>query len=301
MSILGLEPSKSEKIKEVSGKWAEIQLLPDLATGEVLNIGVCFKRNRAQEFLYKLAPNLGPLSCLFGNESTEQFKFLLEAANEHLTRYGDSEPFSPHVRIGRYRPASGLSEEEILDSQFERMVTIARSNHGQLQSQRTETEHVKNTATKGVQKRVKRALQKESSQLFERVWQDEPFTVLDKKKNISETLNFQIWDPNDSFDSPKSACIGSAWYTSEEHREFFLANSFRSISIAKNLEKSHNSKMMVFLLKPDSNSDFTKSVLSEIQRSVDKWAIPLKREHQVELHTEAEPERLTRAVLSFIS
>lgn len=301
MNILGLQPGKSEDIREIDGKWAEIQLLPDLATGEVLNIGVCFKKKGDQDFLFKLAPNLNPLGCLFGNSSLEQFRFLLEAANEHFSMYGDQVPLSPHIRIGNYRPASGISEKEILDSQFQRMVTIARSMHPQAKQDKTTKESTSSTATKGVQQRVKTSLRKRNAEIVEKVWMDEPFPVVDRQMNIDETLNFQIWSPNDLFKRPKSACIGSAWYASEEHREFFLANSYRSISIAKSIERTKNSRMAVFLLKPNENSDFTRSMLRQIDLSVDKWAVPLSKKLGAEVVTSSDMIELSKAVLDFVS
>lgn len=126
--IAGIEPVNSGEHHEaeVSGKWAEIIFIPDLVTDERLNIGVCFKEAAKGEFHFRLADSLDMLSAIYGNGYIEQFGFLLESARAHFSLHGDSEEFSPHVVVGRYRSASGFSIQEILDEQFDSMVTIAR-------------------------------------------------------------------------------------------------------------------------------------------------------------------------------
>lgn len=131
MTILGIEPDNVGRAAEpeVSGKWAEIIFKPDLMAEDQITIGVCFKRSKNGEFHYRLTSSLDKLSALYGHDHMEQFRFLLACAKEHFSLYGDKKPLSPHLIVGWFRPASGVSVDEILDSQFERMVLIARNQN----------------------------------------------------------------------------------------------------------------------------------------------------------------------------
>lgn len=129
MTILGIEPDNAGRAAEpeVSGKWAEIIFKPDLMSEDQITIGVCFKQTKNGVFHYRLAPSLDKLCALYGQDHMEQFRFLLTCAKEHFSLYGDTKPLSPNIIIGWFRPASGISVDEILESQFERMVLIARN------------------------------------------------------------------------------------------------------------------------------------------------------------------------------
>lgn len=131
MTILGIEPDNAGRAAEpeVSGKWAEIIFKPDLMSEDQITIGVCFKQTKNGVFHYRLAPSLDKLCALYGQDHMEQFRFLLTCVKEHFSLYGDTKPLSPNIIIGWFRPASGISVDDILESQFERMVLIARNQN----------------------------------------------------------------------------------------------------------------------------------------------------------------------------
>lgn len=112
--------------QKVSGKWFPIRLTPDLATGELLNIGVGFIDNRRQLHV-RILDSAKAFKCMYGPAGVENFSFLLTAVREHFQQ--SKRPTSPshHVIIGDKHFASGDSAQDIVDALYESQVTLARN------------------------------------------------------------------------------------------------------------------------------------------------------------------------------
>lgn len=108
----------------IKGKWFEIRLQPDLAADERLNIGVCFLDNR-RKLHFKLLEETSAFSCLYGRQAKEQFDFMIRAVR-HSLEQSSWKPPSPQITFGPPRFAAGFSIQEILDSLYADIVTLAR-------------------------------------------------------------------------------------------------------------------------------------------------------------------------------
>ena len=101
------------------GEWFVIRVSPDLATGEMLNIGVCVRIGGKTHT--KILPNATPFFKLYGKSGRENMLFLFDLLRkqEDWTR-----PVSPQVSMSRPMPVSGNSIDEILDRLYRDMVIL---------------------------------------------------------------------------------------------------------------------------------------------------------------------------------
>lgn len=105
------------------GEWFKISLMPDLAAGEVFNVGVAF-RSTSGELHAKWLDDFSRLRCLYGDDIEEETRFLLALA-ANAAENGKDRP-SPNIRYSDPQYATGESIEEILDSLFSMTVSLGR-------------------------------------------------------------------------------------------------------------------------------------------------------------------------------
>ena len=97
----------------VKVKWAVIRIMPDLASGELLNVGIAV--------LYRRKVYVR----LYGSNGRENFSFLLNLIGKHLQSRNDlSARISPQVKIGKPQFAAGDNVKEILDRIYASMVPL---------------------------------------------------------------------------------------------------------------------------------------------------------------------------------
>lgn len=114
---------------EVRGMWFNIRVVPDLATGETLNIGVGFVGQDSQ-LQCQWLDRFEAFDCLYRNRlSAENVRLLVQIVRASMPKElpGGQLPLlpSPHVVFSPLKFTSGESAEAILEDLFHETVTMA--------------------------------------------------------------------------------------------------------------------------------------------------------------------------------
>lgn len=130
MSALLQELQKSRVAHQTEGEWFAMRWQPDIATDEILNVGVVFRERDSGRVTIKTLDYWDRLDCLFGDVAREQLEFLLEIESSQI-RYGLQVPSSANMKFSQPRLARGESAGEIIDRLYDRVVTLGRKRKAQ--------------------------------------------------------------------------------------------------------------------------------------------------------------------------
>lgn len=275
----------------ISGKWFEIRLTPDLATGEILNIGVGFVRARTREFYFRLLDSAAPFGCLYGPKGREQFGFLLSVTREALAAHGPSASISPQITYGAQRYAQGDSVEQILDSMYHTVVTLARRADVTAEAL-TPLERHAPRSTETIRKRIRRAFRTNDPKGFTSYWRDEPVTV--PQEDRRRPIDMQIWQEEGLFSPRCFATIVSACYRDRHYRSAFLNTAYHDLTIARSFIPAGRGKGGIFILRPDSGDQ-----LEQIDNEIDNTTWALQRKFNIAAYVEQSLERLKEYAVAF--
>lgn len=109
--------------KLIKGEWFNIRWSPDLATGEVLNIGVGFIENG--RVYSRLLSYFERLRCLFGERGIYHAELVTSIVLESLRLNKKDSPI-PQVSYRNNGFAQGISVDEVLTSLFNQTVPLAK-------------------------------------------------------------------------------------------------------------------------------------------------------------------------------
>jgi hypothetical protein len=112
-------------MSDTSARWFVIRLSPDLATGELLNIGVGIIYNK--QVFTKIIPNTKPFELLYGDHVKENLSFLLDLLKSSTDSLLALNSVSPHVSISSLKFVAGDSVEGMLDRLYKSMIRIDRN------------------------------------------------------------------------------------------------------------------------------------------------------------------------------
>lgn len=121
-----LEIAYQTPIPRVEGQWQSIQLRPDFAEDELLNIGVLFTTSEARQF--KLLNTFDKFSHLYGDAATDELQFIIKALGASLSKGSAASPL-PSINFGDSKYARGSSVEEIIERLFSSSVTLSGAIH----------------------------------------------------------------------------------------------------------------------------------------------------------------------------
>lgn len=114
-----LDYAHGQSGKAVEGLWQPIQLRPDFASTELLNIGVRFFDGMASRF--RLLDSFDKFSRLYGEAAEDELRFVTAALSASLAKGIDQSPF-PSVEFGEAKYARGENADEILERLFKATV-----------------------------------------------------------------------------------------------------------------------------------------------------------------------------------
>jgi hypothetical protein len=121
-----LEIAHETPIPRIEGQWQSIQLRPDFAEDELLNIGVLFTTPKAKQF--KLLDTFDKFTHLYGDAATDELQFIVKALGASLSKGMDSSPL-PSINFGDSKYARGSSIEEVIERLFSTSVTLSGPAH----------------------------------------------------------------------------------------------------------------------------------------------------------------------------
>lgn len=108
---------------KVSGQWFNIRYCPDLAGGELLNIGVGYVDAQRQMVHARLIENLDAFRVLFGESFEQEVRFARDVVRSSLADRALDPPLRS-VMFSERRFAAGESEQELVDRLFEATVSF---------------------------------------------------------------------------------------------------------------------------------------------------------------------------------
>ena len=163
------DDAEDQRAPAVVGQWSPIRLSPDLATGEVLNVGIAFIDQSERVFM-RMLDSARALKCLFGADSIDNFALLLGATRDTLEKKQLLVSPSTQVTFGPLAYAAGDSAQEVVDRLYTAIVTLARCEEEGFSSR----ERLPTLRVAEVRKQVFDALERRSPALAKEIIRREP-------------------------------------------------------------------------------------------------------------------------------
>ncbi|CNB67442.1 Uncharacterised protein [Yersinia frederiksenii] len=245
----------------VSGEWFTIQWSPDVATGEKLNIGVCFKDSLGTTFVQTLE-YYDRINCLYSSEMVFHLRLACDLAKEAaLTRAAFvSNPFH-NISFKSNGYAQGESADDVVLSLFTNVVPLAKkiSKGKERAFSHTSRERLYNIM---------------DGYLKDNLEFDEYFSMIDpsptKRVSIGK-ITQSIYLPYRASNS--LATIASASYSDENLAKCHLFDAQRDISLALQNYKEYRSGA-IFILSPNETLKVEKR--DQVDLEIDKFCWYLK-------------------------
>ena len=249
-----LELALSPPTKSIEGYWQAIQLRPDFAAGELLNIGVLFRDKTGVAF--RLLNSFDKFSHLYGETAEDELRFIMRALAGALKN--SSAPHLPSVEFGQPRLAKGDSVEEILGRLYGSTVTLSGPVH---------------------------MVKKQRAKFFNNSWvRDEVFGLVKLKAGLAadslfasdDRLLFQSQGTLIPLDIPLRpnnllGSVVSAGFASHENVERALLRAFVDLMTGLAIVKPREAKVFVF--HPTDISDTDRRTKIENVIDMAKWKL----------------------------
>lgn len=260
----------------------------DRATNEVINIGIVVEVDGKKR--WRLLQNLNGIKAIYGSSGVSSVEFLLEQTQNLLIK---NEPIPPNwnVSLGPKLYANNTNIDALMMELFTRIVTFSRFTK-EKDSDRVD----ESLGTVELRKKVKSIIKAKYRDHMPDFWMDDPIE-LQNHEGRSVSLDLQVWRPEDAYSSGFAACVSSAWYKSKFYRDSSLNSTFKSLSEAKQIEETKNSKLGVYILRPSPSSAFSPTILSEIDNEIDNLSWLLKK-HNIYTKTHDQESSLAEELLS---
>lgn len=244
-----------------SGEWFAIQWTPDMATGEKLNIGVCFRDSSGSSYVQVLE-YFERINCLYSQSAVLHLRLACDVAKEAvmLNQYVETANISGITFVPKGF-AQGKSPDDILSSLFSNVVPLAirktkpkEKAYYPISRERLYTimdGHLKNSL--------------EYNEYFEMV---EPTPV--KRVHLGNQVQ-SLFLP---YTAGRSiATIASAAYADENTAKCHLYDAQRDISLAIGNFNEYSSGA-IFILSP--NNDLKVEKRDQVDSEIDKFCWYLK-------------------------
>ncbi|MGX2088595.1 hypothetical protein [Xanthomonas axonopodis] len=122
MSIFnfGIETRRTQSVK---GRWQSVRWIPNLATGEMLNIGVRFEEDNGLAHI-RMLNDFDRIKCLYDEALASEARFLISVVMDPI-HLGSSLP-TPNVFLSEKKYASGPSASSVIEDLYLHVVPLAR-------------------------------------------------------------------------------------------------------------------------------------------------------------------------------
>lgn len=253
----GLEETQAPS----SGQWYRVQWIPDLMSGEVVNIGAVFvDRNGEVDIL--TAHEFPRLDCFLGDKAMFHAKLACDmAVNMVRNSKEPNEWSSSHVRIVAAGFAQGQSSDDVLHHLVQDHVTLAKPK---VKKKRNRRPTVKRSQVAG---KVYSYLYNYFGKNTKEVIPNDPFVV-----GEDDGKEFKVYVPIRT--SEGVATIASARSPVLDTSSLNIMRAQRDISIVKQMGVKRDHVM--HLLMP--SEDYSKSHIREIENEIDSVAFLLHKE-----------------------
>lgn len=240
----------------ISGDWFIARWTPDIATGEMLNIGVCFVSNDGIKD-YRMLDNFDRVTCLYsaGNAAFHA-RLACEVAESYFSSNALFDNVSlPNLRIEKRGFTQGDDAESVVERLFSSVVPLATPKAAVLQKNRFSS-----ISSKSANTRVKNYLKKILSDEYERYVPDNPCIKVEDKFGESSVYLPFIRPGKDKNDA---ATIASAAYVDQWRAKASLYDGMRDIETVLNAGKINEGLLAVVLPSTDLNKDDRTKIMDE--------------------------------------
>lgn len=262
---------------ETSGEWFAIQWNPDLATGEKLNIGVCYRDNTGSSYVQVL-DYFDRINCLYSQSAVLHLRLACEVAKEAVMLNQHIETtYISGISFVSKGFAQGKSPDDVLSSLFANVVPLA----------------VRKSKAK------ERAYYPISRERLYNIMDDHLKNTLDYEEYFGMVqptpvkrvnLGSQIQSLFVPYTAGRSiGTIASAAYADENTAKCHLYDAQRDISLALGNFQEYNAGAM-FILSP--NNDLKVEKRDQVDLEIDKFCWYLKT---LSVYTEVDSEPLLLA------
>lgn len=107
----------------VTGHWFNIRICPDLALGELLNVGVGYIDSATQQIYTKVIDRFDRFRSLYGEGFEDEIRVMLRIAQNTITGTSRESP-SPNIRFSDFKFAAGSSVDDILERLYEATIEV---------------------------------------------------------------------------------------------------------------------------------------------------------------------------------
>lgn len=270
----------------ISGRWHNLQLKPDLGSGELLNFGVAFVDDGNRVHL-KVARDLSRLTCFYDDRvDVPSFEHLcsLIADGFNGARLEDFclSQLSVHAQLSEGRYASGASIGEILNGFYEATVPIGRPRIGQAPNAVARARTISTPAAR--EEVINRLLHRMGQRALPFIARD-PWIVRDEA-GVERKIDIPIRAPG-----RLSAAVISLWSKATYNRKFQLMKAGLDLDTIKT--HAVNERLGLFVMRPMGGEGYSRSDLQDIDGEIDEAAWQLRKVARIEVEQAPDAESLS--------
>jgi len=265
MDLHAIFDAPGSQAPPVTGKWAALQVQPDVGTGEILNIGVIFAPARGP-LVFRLLPSARVFGVLFGQQGADNIAFLLRVLHERLSsvrKRADIPNVSPQVALSPWKYAAGHHPDEIVARLYASVVTLARAEADRAVPI---AEHSV-IRTQDLRDHVRRQLPEPMRGIIRSL----PVQLSDPEGKL-HSIEMPIWHaPDDMFPQLRFGTLISLQYRNAIYRKAELgpASQYFSTALASQHAASGARALFLALRPPDNAPGFTAHDITEIEDEFD--------------------------------
>jgi len=284
--------SRGASSAPVVGRWHNLQLRPDLGSGEVLNIGVAFVDENDRVHL-QLAHELPRLACLYDDrvdiQSFEKLCILIQGAyNGRAIEELNLAALSEHTSLSQGRYASGASVREILDRFFEATVPLARAYAPPGRASRARIIATSTARSLVVQSLVDRMGARIAPFISRAPW------TVSGEGEIPRRVEIPIRAPG-----VLSASVVSVWSKNTHQRKLQLASAGIDLEIIK--KTAPDERLGLFVMRPNSEPGYSRRDLEAIDSEIDEARWRLKDMASIKIESEDTYEALSERLEEWVA
>ncbi len=245
----------------VTGKWFPIRIKPNLATGELLNVGVGLTIGRKTHV--KLLQTAEPFKQLYGKAGSDNFTLLLEMIDWHFAHQKPkSKTPSPHIVFGNPAAAAGDSVAEILNRLYQQMVSL------RLIADKSKSNRA-NYNTDSIRTLVRKELNSINSDFVGSYWFNHP-VYMPGDERIS--ANLQVFIPNEMSREALFASIISVDYADKNMINSQFSTSFYDLATADSALKKGRGRLLIYRPEnaPEDIADMTDNAIDRAYYNLKK-------------------------------
>ncbi|GAA78514.1 hypothetical protein [Pseudoalteromonas sp. BSi20495] len=268
--------AEKEAQEMLKGQWYSIQWIPDLSTGEVLNLGVGIKLEDGT-VQTKCLDYFDRIECLFSSrDMIFHARLACDVATEVISNKGFTESIAPQIKCVARGFTQGKSCNEILKRLYSSVVTL-----GQKRRVKAKAHHFNSINRDVLYSGIKSRLEEKLELEFGLYVPHDPYVSF--KNNTKAYLPFK--------NKNGSGTLVSAAYKDLQRVKCNLFDGYRDIEVAS--EYLNETDNAVFLMLPGSDLELSK--LELIENEIDKFTWLMKK-HSIHVECEHSEETLADKV-----